>query len=56
MSVSIRPERVQAGREAILVCLGDPLSIAEIARGIGCFAPAALANGSVEPHITDQLI
>jgi hypothetical protein len=44
MSVSIRPERVYADREAILVCLGDPLSIAEIARCIDCVARGALAT------------
>ena len=41
MSVSIRPVRVQALREAILVCLAEPRSIAEIARRIGCSARAA---------------
>jgi predicted transcriptional regulator len=41
MSVSIRPVRVQALREAILVCLAEPRSIAEIARRTGCSARAA---------------
>ena len=41
MSVSIRPVRVQAVREAILTCLAEPRSIAEIARRIGCSARAA---------------
>jgi hypothetical protein len=38
MSVSVRPVRVQAVREAILTCLAEPRSIAEIARRIGCSA------------------
>ena len=56
LSVSIRPVRVQALREAILVCLAEPRSIAEIARRLGCSARAGLADGSVEPDIADQLI
>jgi predicted transcriptional regulator len=41
MSVSRRPVRVQVVREAILTCLAEPRSIAEIARRIGCSALAA---------------
>ena len=35
MSVSVRPVRVHAVREAILTCLAEPPSIGEIARCIG---------------------
>jgi predicted transcriptional regulator len=41
MSVSVRPVRVHAVREAILTCLAEPRSIAEVARRIGCSARAA---------------
>jgi len=41
MSVSVRPVRVHAVREAILTCLAEPRSIAEIAGRIGCSARAA---------------
>ena len=56
MSVSIRPVRVQAVREAILACLAEPRSTAEIARRNGCSARVGLASGSTDPHVVDQLI